>query len=221
MKKLNLLIVLIILSSISCIKPKIGRENALEVFGFGEISYNANIVTIDVIINNFGSNLQEILSKTKNTSEMLNHIIFELNIEENNINKSKIESKRNYNKENDFIGYSSDQNISIIIENMDIFEIFLEKIIIYEDIYVENIFYSCSNELDYEIKAEKIALDHAEKQAQEISLSMGINLGKIKNITINTYDNEPPKNRYYTYNSYDQKYFKKIIKIINVSYEIR
>jgi hypothetical protein len=50
---------------------------------------------------------------------------------------------------------------------------------------------------------------------------MGINLGKIKNITINTYDNEPPKNRYYTYNSYDQKYFKKIIKIINVSYEIR
>jgi uncharacterized protein YggE len=207
----------------SCSKTILQRDNTLDVFGVGRVEFVANHAVIYFEVYNYGRNFQEVFNKTKDKKEILNHVYSELKIMESDITISKIVSKRLYDNNNDFKGYSSEQNIKVIFENLDILEVFLEKIISHEDIIIENIIYSNTNEVEYEIQAELIALENAKKQAQEMADLNKITLGKIRGISINTYRHDIPRtNKFdYSYGDNDGKWQQVAIKIVEVRYEIK
>jgi uncharacterized protein YggE len=213
----RLFFVFIVLSLTSCSKTFVQRDNVLEVFGYGMIEFVADSVTLYIEIYNIDQNLEKATSKTKNTINALNNILLDLNINEDNIYRSKIEAIREKDK-NNFIGYSLKQCLCITFGDNNPLENFLEKIISYDDIYVAGHTFSHTNIENYEIQARLDALKNADESAQEMAKKMGLKLGKIIRVTMEPFHNERPS--YRSYHDYDFEWKQTIIRTVSVGYKI-
>ena len=216
LKKLVIFFIFFVL--ISCVQNRYGRDNTIEVFGSSKIEFVADCATVNIEIFNFSHDAYDVLLRTRNTNEILDNIFAELNIKNDNVLRSKIETTRKKNRDDEFIICQSKQFIQVYFKDLDSLELFLEKIIIYEDIFIEEIIYSHTNIESYENNAELIALNNAERKAQEMAREMNIKLDKISFILMQTYDNEKPSRLVY---GSDLKWKQSIIKNVTIGYEIK
>jgi uncharacterized protein YggE len=215
----RLIFIFVVLSLTSCDKTILQRDNVLEVVGYGIMEFVADSVTLDIEINNNDQNIEEVKSKTKNTINALNNILLDLKINEDNIDRSIIESIRERDKNNNFMGYFLRQYLSITFNDNNPLGIFLEKIISYEDVSVTGYTFSHTNLNNYEIQARLNALKNAEEAAQEMAKKMNIRLGKIVFVTMHSYNNERPN--YKSYPNYDFEWKKTIVRTVSVGYKIK
>jgi len=218
----KLILAFIVLSLTSCAKSIIQRDNVLDVFGVGEIEFAPDFVTLEIGILNSGQEPEKIIEKTKNTINVLDKILLELNISEDNIKKSKVELVRQNHFQNLYFSdqylsnnkFSSNQYLSITFFDINQIDDFLKKIIPYENIIVKEFNYSHTNRNDYEIQAGLEAVKNAERKALEMAKEMNIKLGKIISIRMEPYSYSP------VFRS-EKNWTQKITRIVSLAYKIK
>jgi uncharacterized protein YggE len=213
----KLIIAFIVLSLTSCAKTIVQRDNVLEVFGVGEIEFLPDFATLVIGILNSDQKPEKAIERTKNTINVLDKILLELNINEDNIKKSNVESVR----QNDQKEYSSNQYFSIDFVDINQLDGFLEKIITYEDIVVVQFNYSNTNINDYEIQAGVAALKNAERKALEMAKEMDIKLGKIISVKMEPFYNERRYAPAYYGFRHEMEWKQTITRTVSVGYKIK
>ncbi|MDR2471267.1 MAG: SIMPL domain-containing protein [Treponema sp.] len=172
-----------IVFSVSC-----KNDNAITVYGFGELTFMPNMLNVRIDINNIDMNLISSMDKTRNTLTGLKNLcnaysIMDDNIKTTNINTGKRYKQNNRNTgENEFIGFESSITIIITIHDLSTFEEFSSKLLHFDDLSIRSSLFTHSDLKQYNSELNLLALDDAKLSAQTMAEHMGYKLGETAKI---------------------------------------
>ncbi len=177
MKKLILVLVIL---TISVFAQETNRY--VEVTGKSEIKVKADQIFIRIELKSVKENMDQSNFANKSKLDLLNEILDEFTIASKDIEQEPIYFGVEYNYKNgerEFVGYYSQQHISVTLNKLDKYFDLLKRLSETNNFEIVNSSYSNSEYLKYRKQALKEAVLIAKSKAENIANILDISTGKV------------------------------------------